>query len=450
MISDLRFTSARCFPAFNGVIQKYLDPSMALDRTEGVDVIDFDGNSSMDVSGSYGVNVCGYEKYKEFIEEGWVSAKKQGLFLGSLDNTVLDNIARLRKISGHEEVSFHMSGTEAVMCAVRVARFNTHKKLCVTFGGAYHGWWDGMQPVAGNERLPDDVLCLKDMNELSLKVIQARRSEIAAVMINPLQCFHLNQSPPSDVVLSSNNRKVGPTPGYKEWLHKLADVCKQAGVVLIFDEVYTGFRLHPRGAQGAYDVKCDIVVYGKTLGGGLPIGVCCGPKHLMARGDVKKAARVNYVIGTFAGHPFVMACMNAFLRWLETPETVKSYDTMHTNIDSFISTANAKFKEKGYPIQLTSWYSVWSILYSNPGRYHWLFQYYLKDAGVNLSWVGSGRLLFSLEWQKADYDRLLERLLTACEEMQKGGWWETPVANIKSKLGLEVGSALFRNIFGLS
>ncbi|CAE8610622.1 unnamed protein product, partial [Polarella glacialis] len=177
------------------------------------------------------------------------------LFLGSLDNTVLDNIARLRKVSGHEEVSFHMSGTEAVMCAVRVARFNTHRKLCVTFGGAYHGWWDGMQPVAGNERLPDDVLCLKDMNELSLTVIKARASEIAAVMINPLQCFHLNQSPPSDVVLSSNNRKVGPTPGYKEWLHKLADVCKTAGVVLVFDEVYTGFRLHPRGAQGAYDVK---------------------------------------------------------------------------------------------------------------------------------------------------------------------------------------------------
>ncbi|CAE8610620.1 unnamed protein product, partial [Polarella glacialis] len=106
--------------------------------------------------------------------------------------------------------------------------------------------------------------------------------------------------------------------------------------------------------------------------------------------------------------------------------------------------------EKGYPIQLTSWYSVWSILYSNPGRYHWLFQYYLKDAGVNLSWVGSGRLLFSLEWQKADYDRLLERLLTACEEMQKGGWWETPVANIKSKLGMEIGGALFKNILGLS
>merc|ERR1740138_1025204 len=445
MISDLRFTSGRCFPAFNGVVQKYLDPSMALDRTEGVDVVDYDGNKSMDISGSYGVNVCGYEKYKEFIEEGWSKAKKQGLFLGSLDNTVLDNIARLRKISGHDEVSFHMSGTEAVMCAVRVARFNAHKPLVVTFGGAYHGWWDGMQPVAGNERLPQDVLCLKDMSQLSLKVIAMRKGEISAVLINALQCFHLNQSPPSDPVLSTNNRKVGPTPGYKEWLHQLRKVCTESGILLIFDEVYTGFRLHQRGAQGAYDVKADIVCYGKTLGGGLPIGVVCGPKQWMARGDAKKAARINYVIGTFAGHPFVMACMNAFLKWLETPETLKSYEEMQNNIDYFISKANATFKEKDYPVKLTNWFSVWSILYTQPGRYHWMFQYYLKDAGVNLSWVGTGRLLFSLEWKRADFDQLLDRMLVACQAMKKGGWWETPVASIKAKLMVEIGGAVLRN-----
>jgi len=450
MISDLRFTGARCFPAFNSVVQSYLDPSMALDRTEGVDVVDFDGNSFMDISGSYGVNVCGYERYKEFIEEGWSHARKQGLFLGSLDRTVLDNIAMVRKISGHDEVSFHMSGTEAVMCAVRVARFNTKKKFCVTFGGAYHGWWDGMQPVAGNERLPDDVLCLKDMSRLALAVLRARKSEIAAVLVNALQCFHLNQSPPSDPILSTNNRQLGPTPGYKEWLQELRQTCTDAGIVLIFDEVYTGFRLHPRGAQGAYDVKADIVCYGKTLGGGLPIGVVCGPKHLMARGDAKKAARINYVIGTFAGHPLVMASMNAFLKWLDSPKTVESYGYMHENIDSFIQRANAAFEEEQYPIKLTSWFSVWSILYTKPGRFHWMFQFYLKDAGINMSWVGTGRLLFSLEWKREDYDRLLERMLIACAEMKNGGWWEPPVANIKKKLAIEMGTAAVKNMFSFA
>merc|ERR1711920_1212694 len=124
--------------------------------------------------------------------------------------------------------------------------------------------------------------------------------------------------------------------------------------------------------------------------------------------------------------------------WLETPETLKSYEEMDRNIERFISTANAKFKEKDYPVKLTNWFSVWSILYSQPGRYHWMFQYYLKDAGVNLSWVGTGRLLFSLEWKSEDYDRLLEKMLVACEQMKSGGWWTPPVANIKKCLGMEI------------
>ena len=94
------------------------------------------------------------------------------------------------------------------------------------------------------------MLQLKDMNRLALSVIASRASEIAAVIINPLQCFHLNSSPPSDLVLQTNNRKVGASKGYKEWLQELRQVCTDAGVLLIFDEVYTGFRLalapHPQ------------------------------------------------------------------------------------------------------------------------------------------------------------------------------------------------------------
>eukprot|EP00932_Pfiesteria_piscicida_P010614 SRR837773.21596.p1 GENE.SRR837773.21596~~SRR837773.21596.p1 ORF type:complete len:161 (+),score=56.65 SRR837773.21596:47-484(+) len=141
--------------------------------------------------------------------------------------------------------------------------------------------------------------------------------------------------------------------------------------------------------------------------------------------------------------------MNAFLKWLKKPDTAKAYPEMHKNIDAFISKANAEFKAKGYPIELANWFSVWSILYKEPGRYHWMFQYYLKDAGVNLSWVGTGRLLFSLEWTKKDYDRLLERMLVACEAMKQGGWWEPPVGNIKKALMGEIASAVAKNVFKL-
>jgi glutamate-1-semialdehyde 2,1-aminomutase len=445
---DLPFTAGRVFPPFNNVMKSYLDQAMLLDKTEHVDAIDIDGNKFMDISGSYGVNVCGYETYKKFIDAGWEKAREKSLFLGSFDTLVMENVEMLRKVSGHEQVTFHMSGTEAVMAAVRCARFNTKKDIAVVFGGAYHGWWDGMQPVVGNERMPGDVLCLKDMNALSMMVIKARSREIACVIINPLQCMHLNQPPPSDPVLKGDPRKgIGPTPGYGEWLRELQKTCNQYDVKLIFDEVYTGFRIHPRGAQGEYDVKADMVCYGKTLGGGMPIGVVCGPEDLMARVDKHKAARVAYAIGTFAGHPLVMACMNEFLKWNEEAEKKKAWDKMHGLIKAWVEKANAAFAEQKYPISVVNWFSVWSILYNTDGRYHWMYQYYLKEHGCNLSWVGSGRLLFSMEWTEADFDRLLEKMLAACKDMTDDGWWEKPKANIKMCLSKEMGVAVLKSLF---
>merc|ERR1719420_2930271 len=122
------------------------------------------------------------------------------------------------------------------------------------------------------------------------------------------------------------------------------------------------------------------------------------------------------------------------------------YDEMHANIKTFIAGTNTAMKKAGYPVELANWFSVWSMKYTRPSRFHWMFQYYLRDAGVNLSWVGTGRLLFSLDWQKADYDELQGRILTACEAMQAGGWWEEPKANIKQKIGVEMGCGVFKNL----
>merc|ERR1719313_2083148 len=140
--------------------------------------------------------------------------------------------------------------------------------------------------------------------------------------------------------------------------------------------------------------------------------------------------------------------MNEFLKWVQTDEAAQSYDAMHENIDIFISGANAAFKERGYPIQVANWFSVWSILYTQPGRYHWMFQYYLKDAGVNLSWVGTGRLLFSLDWKEKDFDRLHDRIIAAAASMKEGGWWEPPVANVKHKLVVELLGGIAKNLIG--
>jgi glutamate-1-semialdehyde 2,1-aminomutase len=117
--------------------------------------------------------------------------KALGPVLGPLHPVTAENIKLLKSISKMDEVSFHMSGTETVMAAVRLARFNTRRPLIVCFSGAYHGWWDGVQPGLGSERSINDCLTLKDMNPSSLAVIRMRAREIAGVLVNPVQAFTL-------------------------------------------------------------------------------------------------------------------------------------------------------------------------------------------------------------------------------------------------------------------
>src|ERR1700752_730826 len=120
------------------------------------------------------------------------------------------------------------------MAAVRLARFNTRRKLIVFFSGAYHGWWDGVQPGLGSERNIDDCLTLNDMHAASLDVIRWRATEIAGVLVNPVQSFHPNSPPPSDtVLLTSEMRKTqDSTFAYAQWLHQLRDVCQACNIPL--------------------------------------------------------------------------------------------------------------------------------------------------------------------------------------------------------------------------
>ena len=162
--SDLRFTDANRVPfPFVRVMREKFNLFSVVTASHGPWLQNLDGHWTIDVSGSYGVNVAGFDRYKEWIQSGWERVKEFGPVLGPLHPIVADNIETLKRLSGLDEVSFHMSGTEAVMAAVRMARFNTRRKLIVCFSGAYHGWWDGVQPGLGSERPLDDCLTLKDM-----------------------------------------------------------------------------------------------------------------------------------------------------------------------------------------------------------------------------------------------------------------------------------------------
>src|SRR6185369_8729053 len=149
-----------------------------------------------DLTGSYGVNVHGYDFYKRCLDRGAARVRALGPVLGPYHPVVADNVARLRALSGLDEVSFHMSGTEAVMQAVRLARYHTRRSHLVRFCGAYHGWWGDVQPGVGNPTPPPHTYTLKDMDEASLRVLRKRR-DIACVLVNPLQALHPNANGPS-------------------------------------------------------------------------------------------------------------------------------------------------------------------------------------------------------------------------------------------------------------
>ena len=140
-LSDIRFTDTNRVPVqFQRETRARYQVAAVTSSSKGCTLVDVDGGQSIDVSGSYGVNVCGYDAYKQFVERGWARVKELGPnVLGPVHPIISDVLPKLKSISNKEEVSFHMSGTEAVMCAIRLCRFNTRRKLIVQFSGAYHG-----------------------------------------------------------------------------------------------------------------------------------------------------------------------------------------------------------------------------------------------------------------------------------------------------------------------
>jgi glutamate-1-semialdehyde 2,1-aminomutase len=427
-LSDLRFTDANRVPApFARFMRERFNLCSVVTASDGPWLCDLDGQWSLDVSGSYGLNVAGFARYTEWMRKGLERVQDLGPVLGPLHPIVAENIALLRSISGLDEVSFHMSGTEAVMAAVRLARFNTRRKLIVCFAGAYHGWWDGVQPGLGSERSIDDCLTLKDLHPASLDVIGRRRREIAAVIVNPMQSFHPNAPPPNDaILLTSGMRKTEESSAaYAEWLRRLRAVCSEHGIPLIFDEVYTGFRLAPGGAQAFFGVRADMVVYGKTVAGGMPIGVVCGGKALMRRFDPDRPMRIAYVIGTFSAHPVVMGAMNEFLRWVVTPDAAERYAEMNGRCAEWALETNRELAHAALPIRVMALGTVWTVLFTEPARYNWLLQYYLRAEGLTLSWVGTGRCLCSMDFRPKDYEALRAKLVDAARQMKADGWWLT-------------------------
>jgi glutamate-1-semialdehyde 2,1-aminomutase len=438
-LPDLDFTSRYRVPfQFSEAVRKQLAGSAFMSRSDGVLLTDVDGNQAYDLAGSYGVNLFGYDFYKGCIERANARVAALGPVLGSYHPLILDNVRRLQAISGHTQVSFHMSGTEAVMQAVRLARYHTGRSRLVRFCGAYHGWWGEVQPGVGNPVPADRTLTLRDMDARSLQILRTRR-DIACVLVNPLQALHPNRNAPGDSALLLARAQTGASrERYAAWLTQLRQVCSERGIVLIFDEVFVGFRLARGGAQAYYGVQADLVTYGKTLGGGYPVGVVCGPASLMRRYKPERPADICFARGTFNAHPYVMAAMNEFLQALDRAEIAALYEGLDERWDRHAAALNERLLEAELPIQVAHLSSIWSLNYAQPSRFHWLLQYYLRAEGLQLSWVGTGRFIFSLNYSDTDMTEVSDRIVRAALRMRADGWWwrdpQSPPSALRRRL----------------
>ena len=423
-ISDVLFTNNYRVPfQFSGHVRDNIKLGNIVTASAGTKVQDLDGNWSYDLTGSYGVNVFGYDFYKQCMEQGMERVKALGPVLGAYHPLIAENVSTLKQISGMDEVSFHMSGTEAVMQAVRLARYHTGRTHLVRFCGAYHGWWDGVQPGIGSQRITNDVYTLKDMDQDTLRVLRTRK-DIACVLINPLQAMHPNSNAPGDSMLVSSGRSAHfDREAYSRWLQELRQVCDARGIVMIMDEVFVGFRLAYGGAQEYFNVSADLVTYGKTLGGGFPVGVVCGKRRLMKRFKDNRPLDVCFARGTFNSHPYVMAAMNEFLRRIDTPEIRASYDTIDSLWNGRVATLNQRLADKNLPLKIVNLASIWTVLFTLPSRYNWMYQFYLRAQGLSISWIGSGRMIMSHNFSDEDYEAVMQRFVAAAEAMRQDGWW---------------------------
>ena len=200
-------------------------------------------------------------------------------------------------------------------------------------------------------------------------------------------------------------------------------MCAERRIVLIFDEVFVGFRLARGGAQEYFGVRADLVTYGKSLGGGLPVGVVCGRRDLMKRFDEEHPADVCLARGTFNAHPYVMGAMHEFLTRLESAPIRALYRDLDAVWERRAAELNARLQAAELPVQVAHLSSIWTFNYLEPSRYNWMFQYHLRAQGLSLSWIGTARLIFSLNYNDAEFAAVADRVVAAAEAMRREGWW---------------------------
>jgi len=385
------------------------------ERASGSRIWDIDGNEYIDLTNGFGSSLFGHDApdlaaaIREQMARTWA--------VGPISNEASEVARRICGLTGLERVAFYNSGTEAIMVALRLARTATGRSKVVMFEGSYHGMFDGVLAISRRgadgaaapmapgvpESMVEDTLVLGYDDPSALAVIAGRAHEIAAILVEPVQ---------------SRRPDIQP----RGFLHALRELATREGIALIFDEVVTGFRVLPGGAQAWFGVQADLAAYGKVLGGGLPIGVVAGAARFMdgvdggmwSFGDDSYPARTNtFVAGTFCSNPLSMACTGAVLERIvsEGPALQRRLNARTRGLCVRLSTL---FADAGLPVHLVNFGSLFRFVM--PRACEVLFTK-LVTLGVYV-WEGRNCTLTTAH-SDADLDQLVAIVREAAEWLRR-------------------------------
>lgn len=415
------FSDPRAVAGFR-VTWKEMTYPIVSTRSAGSKIWDLDGNEYLDVTMGFGTNLFGHNP--AFIRTAIEQQLGKGIEIGP-QSAVAGEVARhIAALIGMDRVTFCNTGSEAVMGAVRAARTVTGRQRIVYFSGDYHGVNDEVLAKGQNRQgrsrtvpiapgIPPDavnqVTVLPYGEAASLETLKAEAGNLAAVLVEPVQSRRPDLQP-------------------KEFLHAVREITRQAGTALIFDEVITGFRVHPGGAQAWFGIQADIATYGKIIGGGLPIGVIAGAKLYMDAfdggfwqygDDSVPEAGVTFFAGTFVRHPLAMAAARAVLEHLEQQGPALQ-QALNERTSRFTAEINDFLTGEGVDLAIHNFGSLWYFKHGEGFKYFSLLFHFLRDQGIHI-WEGRPCFL-STAHSEEDISRLVAAFKHAIHAMQEGGF----------------------------
>ncbi len=396
------------------------------DRASGSRIYDIDGNAYIDLVNGYGQTFFGHAA--PFVVEAVAEQLRQGFAIGP-QAALAGRVAELfSEITGNERVTFCNTGSEAVMAAMRVARTVTGRSVIATFAGDYHGQFDevlvkgalrfgvarAMPAAAGIPgKSVENMVVLPYGAPESLEWIRAHADQLAAVLVEPVQSRHPELRP-------------------VEFLREIRAITEASGSALIFDEVVTGFRMHPAGMQHLFGVKADLATYGKVVGGGLPVGILAGKAAFMDAldgghwnygDDSYPETGMTFFAGTFVRHPLVMAAVWAVLNHLKQQGPALQ-EGVSARTAALVKRLNDFVRQRGLDFHLETFGSLFFFDLAKASRYASLFYPHMLERGVYVQ--EHYPCFLTTAHSDADIAAIAEAFEDAVIAMQKADFFPAP------------------------